>query len=64
MKKKTAKPAKPKIGRPPVGPMMSFRTSEAEKAAWEKAAAKAGVTLSSWLRDVANQAAGIPEKQR
>ena len=38
---------------------MRIRVTEAEKAAWARAAAKDGRNVSNWLRYLANKAAGV-----
>lgn len=40
--------------------LSSFRFPPEEKKEWEKAAKDAGKTLTNWLRDLANEAAGTP----
>ena len=57
MKKAKKLADKPRIGRPPVGPLLNLRVSPAEKEAWLRSAAKAEKTLSEWLRNAANEAA-------
>ena len=53
-KTKESKPAR--IGRPPVGPMLSIRVPDADKAAWEAKAQQCGLTLSEWMRTTLNRA--------
>jgi len=47
-------PAKAKIGRPAVGPMLSLRVPASKKQAWEQAAEREQATLSEWMRRACN----------
>jgi hypothetical protein len=52
-----------KIGRPPrdakfgAAKIVPIRLTDAEKALYQRAASKAGLTLSEWVRDQLNKAA-------
>lgn len=62
MAKKTEIPESPRIGRPPLPESdvlrpRSFGVSEPDWRRWHQAAAAEGMTLSEWLRGLANQRA-------
>jgi predicted HicB family RNase H-like nuclease len=53
--------AKPKVGRPSLGDdaksvVLQSRVQKAEKKAYQRAADSAGKDLSTWVREVLNQA--------
>lgn len=47
-------PSSRRGGRPPVGPMLSFRAPADDQAAWQQAADVSEVTLSAWMRRALN----------
>jgi hypothetical protein len=56
-------------GRPKLDPegnpsaLMALRVIDSERTAYEKAAARAGVTVSAWMRDRLNRAAKRESKR-
>lgn len=61
---------KKKMGRPtidpkgPLGRLLQIRLSDADHEEYERAAAKAGVKLSAWIRDCLSKAATRAQKKR
>lgn len=51
--------AKPKAFKPLKDDVVRFRVTSEEKAGFETAATKAGLGLSSWIRQLALRAAGL-----
>jgi hypothetical protein len=62
--------AKKKMGRPPIDPsgplgrLLQIRLSDADHDDYERAADKAGMKLSAWIRDCLSKAATKAQKKR
>jgi len=56
----------PRIGRPPrageAGRLFQFRATADELTRWRRAASAAGMTLSAWLRRLADQETARPRR--